>query len=187
MSTRGSVIGLTMRINGILNARYLPWLAGSDGRWQLEAFGKCPLDELMLQRLKRFPMLLVDCHFDDATWWDQRLGEQTVPVACSDERIELGRDVLTALWCLLDDGPEFHCLTGIAPAVSALWDRAGFNQIVGAGRCWCAEFQPRWGDVPTFWHRLLCDSNGDSEWDLAQLQALQLCGRHRTAGTDISQ
>ncbi len=183
MSARVSVIELTMRVNGILNARYVQALARLGERWQPQAGEHEVLDTSMLERLKRFPVLLVDCHFDDAGWWDQHLALQAAPIAGEphrDERVELGRDVLTALWCLLDDGPEFHCLTGIAPAVMAIWDRAGFTRLVDTGRAWCAEFQPRWADVPAFWHRLQCAATREHEWEALQLQALRLCGRCRT-------
>lgn len=183
MPSNHSVIELSMRINGILNARYLQWVAYREQTGPAAVIAAMAFDEAAIERVKQFPVLLVDCHFSDVTWWRQRLTAATTSTAedGKDERADVSRDVFTALWCLLDEGPEFHCLTGIAPQVAILWNHAGFNQLVDAARTARTQFVPRWSDVPVFWHRLRQAAQDDCGWDAVHLQALQLCGRRCTS------
>jgi hypothetical protein len=181
MPTRLDLLDGTRRINGLLSGRYLQLLARADDETRPACLGGFCGCEVGLERITRFPMLLIDCHFGDASWWRQQLmAPATLPIDPNEELSALCRDVLLALWCLLDAAPAFRCLTGVTPAVARVWESVGIDRLLSHCRGCAAAARPRWCDASTFWQGLAYTAATDQGWDTVQMHALQLCGRDQS-------
>ncbi|MET0659375.1 MAG: hypothetical protein ABW110_14600 [Steroidobacteraceae bacterium] len=138
------------------------------------------------KRAADVPFLLVDMHFQDATWWrsakDPRLKRQPV---CDSAFLgpsagELMRETLMLAWSLVArDRASATILLGMTPAVGEVVADLDARDVERISARHSRQLQPRWSDFPAFWGRLLAAAHSDNEdaLHLIRLHGLQLLGR----------
>ena len=137
------------------------------------------------QRIAHTPTLLVDLHFDDATWWHRvtlplrrEPGRASLRRLCYGPRLlALNRATLHFAWHVArQDRTGAMVLLGMSDAVTTFMTQVNPLDIDRYADRTVLDLRPRWLDQPTLWHHLLVEPGGGSAERLARLQSLQLLG-----------
>ena len=139
------------------------------------------------KRAAQTPFLLVDVHFQDTDWWrvarDPRPSRRRKAVLATafTGKIagELMRETLMLAWNTVTvDRGAAGILLGMTPGVSGIIAELGPHEVERIAARNSEHLQPRWGDFPAFWGKLLVAASEADERALheTRLHGVQLIG-----------
>ena len=139
------------------------------------------------RRAAQTPFLLVDVHFQDADWWQgvrdprpSRRRKVVLSTAFTGKvASELMRETLMLAWSTVTvDRGAAGILLGMTPRVSGIIAELGPHEVERIAARNSEHLQPRWGDFPAFWGKLLVASSEADEGALHEirLHGVQLIG-----------
>jgi len=149
------------------------------------------LDAPSRRRAALFPVLLLDLHFQDATWWGRIVDGAGAPPAdagCAGARAEqwqpeFTRESLMLAWpAAREDRAAAALLFGMSKPVADLVGSLSPQQLDHVSLHHSHEMRLRWAHTPQFWRRLLLASKVD---DVAALKDVYLLGLQLLGGEMI--
>ena len=185
----------SFEIARFLNETCLQWLvaaAKSVPAPELEIFQRNldlwrQFDSRACARAARNPVVLIDCNFARADWWESAVGRGVRPVRSSgsqkyfiveDARSVLREILIEARTIAVAEPRAAHLIFG-APSVGvrllASMSLADIDRIAVE---YHAELRPRWAERTVFWRNLLSAAIGDTDDTMSGLycHSLQLLG-----------
>ena len=178
-----------------LNEKCLQWLAAAARaipapdleifRDNLDLWMK--FDSRACARAARNPVVLLDCNFARADWWESAVGRGVRPVRSSgsqkyfiaeDARLLLREILIEARTIAVAEPRAAHLIFGVSSIgvrVLASMSLADIDRIAVEYR---AELHPRWAERAVFWRNLLLAAIGDTDDTISELycHSLQLLG-----------
>lgn len=139
------------------------------------------------KRAAATPFLLVDVHFQDASWWEwarapRPSGKRAMPSHppfAGKITSELMREALMLAWstAAFDRGAA-SILLGMTPAVAAVISELGPQDVERITARHSRHLRPRWEDFPIIWGRLLraARDGDDDALHEVRLHGVQLLG-----------
>lgn len=140
------------------------------------------------RRAAQTPFLLVDVHFQDTDWWraarnaspNRRRNAAVLSTAFTGKIAgELMRETLMLAWNTVTvDRGAAGILLGMTPGVSGIIAELGTHEVERIAARNSEHLQPRWGDFPAFWGKLLVAASDADEDALHEifLHGVQLIG-----------
>lgn len=153
---------------------------------EIPAARKVVESEALFERLSSFPLLLVDLHFCEPTWWRAAITERQTGIPCLDARVLATFEVAMAVWRRAEPSALFQLSFGVSPAVCELLVKLSAHEIARVAYQVRPGIELRWGSDAAFWGDLLESVVSDDAelWRAMRVHALQLLGRDLSRASD---